>query len=262
MKFWSALVAMTGLVVPSAHAADPITLYTEVFPPFIFEENGAFTGLAFDIISGALAAVEVPHVFEFMPSRRAALTAREQPNACVVPMTDTANDLETMFLAVRLVPTATGYFTRTVADGGAPVLSVEDLRGRVVVIGDRAATQDFLRAHDVPFQELADPRRALHMLAGGRIDVYADDAMSILALADLMEIDVVQWSQRRIGDYVIACNEAFDAVWRGRLESILPDGMLAPAYRQVWDSYGLADTFDALTDPDPEIAVIAAPVER
>lgn len=92
-SFFARLVlclAVAGMALTPAVAAEPLRVVTEEFPPYNYTDKGHVTGLATEVVEAVLKEIDVPATIQSMPWARAYDIARNSENVLIFSITRTA----------------------------------------------------------------------------------------------------------------------------------------------------------------------------
>lgn len=174
----SAALLLAAIVVPgAAQSIDDLTMYTEEYPPFNFEQNGELQGISIDLMDEMLSRVGAQlssDDIQLVPWSQGYERAQRDPNTAIFATTRTSAR-EDQFAWVGPISPTRVVLTGRAADDIA-VNSLEDVENYTVgTVRDDVAETHLLDA-GVPrnvLDPVATPEPNVQKLAAGRIDLWA-----------------------------------------------------------------------------------------
>lgn len=161
---------LPGLAAPSARAGSPdLTLFTELYPPFNYNNSGRLTGSSVEQLRLMLAEAGLSYTIEVLPWARAYGLAEQMPSTCVFSTMMTPRRAN-LFKWVTPLYQETQVLARRPDERAAPV-TLEDARRSVVgvYINDVAAEL----AKDGGFEHIdtsPSMNTTVEKLLNGRVD--------------------------------------------------------------------------------------------
>lgn len=184
-RFWQAVVAgiwiLTGTISGVSAEATSIRIVTQSFAPLQWDNDGKPDGYVAQYIAAVIdrvketAPIEAASI-EFMPWKRAMLTARNVPNVLLFSLLRT-QERENQFLWLGEVSPYGQFFYQLKSNPEIAVGSVADLKGTDLRIGvqDGGNLHAYLRKIGLEasgqLMPITDYRQGIEMLYLGRIDL-------------------------------------------------------------------------------------------
>lgn len=210
----------------TAVCADDLTIYTENYPPYNYEEGGKVVGMSTEKLVAAIqkAGVNIdPANIELVPWARAYKAAQDSANTCVFSTTRTA-ERENMFAWVSpLAPTQIGLIAK--ADSTITISDAKDANSyKVGVIRDDVG-QMLLKSAGVSTFDISKTIELLaKKLNAGRIDLVSYEVNVFKSLAKKAGMDESQFKVVHIlseSELGLACHKDTDPAVLEKLRNAL-----------------------------------------
>ncbi|MGB0694898.1 MAG: substrate-binding periplasmic protein [Rhodospirillaceae bacterium] len=167
-----AALAVVAFALP-VRAETSLTLYTEDYWPFNFQEGDKITGSAVEVVELLMEKAAVPYTLELVPWRRAYNAAQNELNACVFSTNVTEERLPLFSWVEPVIYDEWVLFA--MADRNIAVDSIDAVKAAGFTVGgykgdalSAALQAEGVTVDDAPTDD-ANPKK----LAAGRIDLWA-----------------------------------------------------------------------------------------
>jgi two-component system sensor histidine kinase EvgS len=185
-------LAMQPLVLPAADmpAVPLIARGDRNFPPYEFiNENGEPDGFNIDLLKAISRRLEM-NVDIGLDAWETVREAFTNGNIHLVTGMIRSAEREKQF---DFSITHAGVFYCLFVRKGSPIQTIDDARGKQILVHAQAYSQDWLVDRDITDQiiPVSSPQEALQMLADGRYDCAVVERLSALMLLDYFKIDNV-----------------------------------------------------------------------
>lgn len=226
------LPGLAVLVWGRAQAQEPITFYTEEYPPYNYlNERGEIDGIATRILQQALAAIDHPVNFRLVPWARAFSEAALRPGNCVYSTARTA-ERESMFRWVGpLLQTEWAAFA--MPEHSIDAASLEDLKGLRVGSFHEDAISIYVENHDVPVINASRDSENLKRLTAGLIDVWVTGSDVAEAVSGRAGVRLERLFTFRRSEIYLACHESVPSRFLKQLQTELDQLKEGDRYHQI-----------------------------
>jgi polar amino acid transport system substrate-binding protein len=153
-----------------------VTLYTNVQPPYVDVINGQASGMMIDLIEQLFTRAEVEYSIEFVPWRRAFLTAQTEQNSCVFPVQRSQEREPLLHWIGPIQITKTGFYT--LEKDNFSIRTIADVEGYTIGSLAGGVAAEYLAAQGIHTSETSENFPNLLMLGSHRIDIWASDTVT------------------------------------------------------------------------------------
>jgi polar amino acid transport system substrate-binding protein len=235
-----ATATVTAAAWSAAGTPDPVTLYTEEYPPFNWSDkaSGAATGLSNDIVTELMRRADIPaKAAAVMPWARAMALTGKNSNSCLFSMARTP-EREANYAWIGPIG-RNEWVMYARREDHITLASLADAKPYTVgtIIGD--AVIPLLREHQlqlsiVPYNRTNGPK-----LKMGRIQLWSEGRLPGLHMMREMGIgDVEEVLTFAHYDMYMACNRTMDPHEVVRLNALLRAMHRDGTVRRIYASYG------------------------
>lgn len=173
----------------STSVAEEITIVTEHYPPFNYEERGEVKGIATKVVQAVLHHVDVKASIRVLPWARAYYMAQHQKNVLIYSLARFP-ERETLFKWVGAIAPLTTYVYKLKRRTDIIVETFDDLRAYRIGVLNQAADHQYLLAQG--FDQL-DPvsRHELNVkkLQAERIDLFVTQELWFVSLVKSLGLE-------------------------------------------------------------------------
>lgn len=238
MPIRSALLCLTLLA--SAHAAEPVTLYTEDYPPFswVDKSSGKVVGLSAEIVAELMLRAGVPTTQPIVaPWARAMVLTMSTANSCLYTTARVPEREDNYQWVGPIGQNNWVLFARR--DDHIKLNSLDEAAGYQIgtFIGDASVT--FLREHKLRVAIVPNDRLNPPKLQKQRIKLWSVGRMSGLFLQRELGIDdfeqVLSFAH---AEMYLACHKDMDKAEVARLNDILHGMYRDGTIRRIYVQYG------------------------
>jgi len=225
-------------------AEEQLTLYTEHFPPYNFEENGAIRGINADILSQACVIAKIKCDMQLYPWLRALELAQKNPASGIFSIVRT-KARSNLFQWIGPLASSKAYLYRLASRSEVSATNLEQAKQFSVAVAHGDVYEEFLLAEGfsygknlIEFRSKSEP---IPLFLQGKVDLVigSDIAMpSWLASYQMpaeAAIPVVDVSDT--GNNFIALNHAVSAELANRLQQAIDQLKQNGKYQQIVESY-------------------------
>lgn len=215
-----------------AQAAEPITFYTEEYPPYNFiNDQGEIDGISTRLLQEALASIDRPVRFLLVPWARAFSEARLRPGNCVYSTARTA-EREPMFQWVGpLVKTEWAAFA--LPERSIEATSLEELKGLRVGSFHEDAISIYVAKHGVEIINASRDSENLKRLTSGLIDVWVTGPDVAETVAGGAGVRLEKLFTFRRSEIYLACHKSIPASFLEQLQARLTEVKEEGRYLQI-----------------------------
>jgi polar amino acid transport system substrate-binding protein len=215
-----------------AQAAEPITFYTEEYPPYNFiNDQGEIDGISTRLLQEALTAIDRPVSFLLVPWARAFSEARLRPGNCVYSTARTT-EREAMFHWVGpLVKTEWAAFA--LSGHNIKATSLEELKGLKVGSFHEDAIGIYVANHGVSIINASRDSENLKRLTSGLIDVWVTGPNVAEVVAGSAGIRLERLFTFRRSEIYLACHKSIPASFLEQLQTQLDQLKEEGRYHQI-----------------------------
>ncbi|MDD3051093.1 MAG: transporter substrate-binding domain-containing protein [Candidatus Cloacimonetes bacterium] len=173
--YWIIVISLLSMVALFAASIDDLTVYTEEYPPYNFEENGQLKGISIEIFDAILKETNSKKTLadvKLVPWARSYDAVQKEPMTLLFAMTRT-KERESMFKWVGpIAPTRVSVLALT--EKKIKINSPEDLQKyQIGVVRDDVAHQLLEKAGNKDnIQPIADNLVNIKKMQAGRIDLW------------------------------------------------------------------------------------------
>jgi polar amino acid transport system substrate-binding protein len=241
---WIILLAAAGLglacpaLAEPPHAAPPIALTTESYPPFSYREpDGTYRGVGIDQVGIIMRDADLPFTIEMMPWARAIALAETQPRHCVFAAARTP-DREPRFKWVVPLFLDVNILVRHAASAANPA-TMDEAKQFTIGTHREDYTENVLKRLAFPKIDLsADLDATLRKLLGQRIDMMPmSEGVYAKLKTEGMPIErVMAFSQQQLG---MACNKDIPDSEISRMQAGLDALIRQGGQKAILSRYGI-----------------------
>ncbi len=228
----------------SANAADKLTLYTEHFPPYNFEENGKIRGINADILTQACLLANITCDMQTYPWLRAFELAQKNPASGIFTISKTKSRTQ-LFQWIGPLASSKAYLYRLVSRPDVSATTLEQAKQFSIAVAHGDVYEDYFLEQGfeygknlIEFSSKSDP---IPLFLQGKVDLVigSDIVMpswlaSHKAAADAA-IPVVDISS--FGSNFVALNLAVSADVADRLQQAIDQLKQNGQFQQIVASY-------------------------
>lgn len=216
-----------------AQAAEPITFYTEEYPPFNFiNDQGEIDGISTRLLQEALTTIDRPVSFRLVPWARAFSEARLRPGNCVYSTARTV-EREAMFRWVGpLLQTEWAAFA--LPGHGIKATSLEELKGLRVGSFHEDAISIYVANQGVPIINASRDSENLKRLTSGLIDVWVTGSDVAEAVGGSAGVKLERLFTFRRSEIYLACHKSIPNSFLEQLQTRLDRLKEEGRNRQIW----------------------------
>lgn len=216
-----------------AQAAEPITFYTEEYPPFNFiNDQGEIDGISTRLLQEALTTIDRPVSFLLVPWARAFSEARLRPGNCVYSTARTA-EREAMFRWVGpLLQTEWAAFA--LPGHSIEATSLEELKGLRVGSFHEDAISIYVANQGVSIINASRDSENLKRLTSGLIDVWVTGSDVAEAVGASAGVQLERLFTFRRSEIYLACHRSIPNSFLKRLQTRLDQLKEEGRSRQIW----------------------------
>lgn len=237
MKIAVLLLASVG-ITPIAHAAEPLVLTTESYPPFSYQDSsGAYRGVGIDQVEIIMRDLGIPRTIEIMPWARAIALAETQEGHCVFAAARTAEREARFKWVVPLFVDRSLLVRHT----GSTVKAATIEEAKQYMVGTYRAdyTEGLLRSAGFPKIDLsADLDITLRKLLRDRIDLMpiSEGVYQKLKAEGTAIEKVMVFAEQQLG---IACNRQVPDALIGKMQTALDTLIKDGVQSTILKRYGI-----------------------
>lgn len=213
-------------------AAEPITFYTEEYPPYSFiNDDGEIDGISTRLLQEALGPIERPVRFLLVPWARAFSEARLRPGNCVYSTARTA-ERESMFQWVGpLVETEWAAFA--LPERRIEAANLEELRGLRVGSFHEDAISIYVEKQGVGIINASRDSENLKRLTSGLIDVWVTGPYVAETVAGSAGVRLERLFTFRRSEIYLACHKSIPTGFLEQLQARLTEVKEEGGYLQI-----------------------------
>lgn len=212
------LPCLAMLAGGQARAADPITFYTEEYPPYNFiNEQGEIDGISTRLLQDALADIDQPVRFLLVPWARALSEAKLRPGNCVYSTARTP-EREAMFRWVGPL-VATEWAAFAVSGRGINATRLEELKGLRVGSFHEDAISNYVEDRGVEVVNASRDSENLKRLTSGIIDVWVTGPDVAAAVAGRAGVELDRLFTFRRSELYLACHKSIPSSFLEQLQA-------------------------------------------
>ena len=168
LRFLCAMAAL-GLALRAA-AAPALTVVTEDFAPYSYQQDGKISGYATDVVRELLARARLDYDLGMYPWARAYLIAKSRPNVLIYSIVRTP-EREAQFQWIAQLAPRSVYVYKLAARSDIQLKSVADLRAYRIGANRGDIVEEQLRLLGLQADLAAQDEFSLRKLLAGRVDV-------------------------------------------------------------------------------------------
>ncbi len=215
-----------------AQEFDPITFYTEDYPPYNFiNKQGEIDGISTRLLQEALTEIDRPVNFLLVPWARAISEAKLRPGNCLYSTARTA-EREALFRWVGpLVKTEWAAFA--VPGHNIEATSLEQLKGLRVGSFHEDAISIYVANHGVEIINASRDSENLKRLTSGLIDVWVTGPDVAEAVAGNAGVQLERLFTFRRSEIYLACHKSVPASFLEQLQTRLDQLKEEGRYHQI-----------------------------
>jgi polar amino acid transport system substrate-binding protein len=225
-------------------AEEQLTLYTEHFPPYNFEENGAIHGINAEILQQACRLAKIKCVMQLYPWLRAMELAQKNPASGIFTISKTSSRVP-LFKWVGPIASAKAYLYRLASRPEITVNTLQQAKQYSIAVAHGDVYEEFLLSAGfeygknlIEFRSKSEP---IPLFIQGKVDLMigSDIVMpSWLASQQLpAETAVPVIELTNAGHNFLALNHAVPAEIATRLQQAIDELKQNGQYQQIVQSY-------------------------
>lgn len=225
-------------------AEDQLTLYTEHFPPYNFEENGAIRGINADILSQACIMAKIICDMQLYPWLRAMELAQKNPASGIFTISRTNSRIH-LFQWVGPIASSKAYLYRLASRTEVSANTLEQAKQFSIAVAHGDVYEDFLLGQGfeygknlIEFRSKSEP---IPLFLQGKVDLVIGSDIVIpswLASHQLpadTAVPVIELTTS--GNNFVALNHAVPAEVAQRLQQAIDELKQNGRYQQIVESY-------------------------
>lgn len=172
-------VFITGFS-PLSEATEDLVLYTEHFPPFSYEQNGAITGTNSEIVRRLCERVAIRCSFHLYPWRRAFEHTLSTANAGLYS-TSRSQEREALFQWVGPLAYTTPYLYRLKSRSDIQLLQIDDAKNYMVAVARGDVFEEYFLQkgfeHGQHLLDFESKSAATPLFLQGRVDLLVSSEL-------------------------------------------------------------------------------------
>jgi polar amino acid transport system substrate-binding protein len=227
-----------------ATADDQLTLYTEHFPPYNFEQNGVIRGINADILSQACLVAKIKCQMQSYPWLRAMELAQKNPASGIFTISRTKSRVE-LFQWVGPIASSKAYLYRLASRPEVAAKTLDQAKQFSVAVAHGDVYEEFLLSQGfeygknlIEFRSKSEP---IPLFVQGKVDLVIGSDIVIpswLASHQLpAEIAVPVIELSTSGNNFVALNHTVPTELANRLQQAIDQLKQNGQYQQIVDSY-------------------------
>ncbi|RVU31989.1 transporter substrate-binding domain-containing protein [Rheinheimera riviphila] len=234
------------LLFGSAHATadDRLTFYTEHFPPYNFEQNGAIRGINADILTQACVIANIKCDMQLYPWLRAMELAQKNPASGIFTISRTKSRVP-LFQWVGPIASSTAYLYRLATRPEVAAKTLEQAKQFSIAVAHGDVYEEFLLSQGfeygknlIEFRSKSEP---IPLFIQGKVDLVIGSDIVIpswLASHQLpAETAVPVIELNTTGNNFLALNHAVPIELANRLQQAIDQLKQNGKYQQIVESY-------------------------
>jgi len=227
-----------------ASADDQLTLYTEHFPPYNFENNGVVRGINADILTQACQLAKIKCQMQSYPWLRAMELAQKNPASGIFTISRTKSRVP-LFQWVGPIASSKAYLYRLATRPDVTATSLEQAKKYSIAVAHGDVYEEFLLSQGfeygknlIEFRSKSEP---IPLFIQGKIDlVIGSDIVLPSWLASHQQpadtaVPVIELNTT--GSNFVALNHAVPADIANRLQQAIDQLKQNGKYQQIVESY-------------------------
>lgn len=239
-NFVSAILSVL-LLATLLHAGEKITVVTEDWPPYNYEENGKLSGFSTEVVEAVLKGAGLEYGMRIYPWARAYKMAQHDPNVLIYTISRTP-ERENAFHWIGPIAPRTIYLFKMKARQDVNVTSLNDAKKYDIGLVRNDATHKFFAGHGFDPEHLVltnGEDQNIKMLSVDRVDLITGNELALSHLVKAVGLDyaLIERSLRIIdeGGYYMAFSKA------------TPEEVVAKA-RQTFERLEAEGTIDTIRE--------------
>ncbi|MEH6629717.1 MAG: transporter substrate-binding domain-containing protein [Halopseudomonas aestusnigri] len=194
MRFLAIITAL-NVLFNSSSLADTVTIVTEEFPPYNYQENSIAKGLSTEVIQAVLKEIKTEAIFKFYPWARAYKIAQQEKNYLIYSIVRIP-ERENKFQWVGMIAPYSTSLYKLKANSNVSVRSLSDAQNYVVGVSREDVITTYLRREGfVSFDISNHDSINIKKLLSGRIDLIAYDDASFVHIVRSMGQDLIKFEK-------------------------------------------------------------------
>jgi len=241
LAIFSSILIFSSLKVT---ADDQLTLYTEHFPPYNYEENGVIRGINADILSEACQVAKIKCDMQLYPWLRALELAQKNLASGIFTISRTKSRVS-LFQWIGPLASSKAYLYRLASRPEIAASSLEQTKQFSIAVAHGDVYEEFLLSQGfeygknlIEFRSKSDP---IPLFVQGKVDLVIGSDIVIpswLASHQLpAETAVPVIELTNAGNNFVALNHAVPAEIAKRLQQAIDDLKQNGRYQQIVESY-------------------------
>lgn len=190
MRFWSMCLVFGALSMPCA-AKTQVQVMTEDFPPFSYQKQGQYVGIATERVVEILTLANLDYDIHMYPWARAMHKATTEANTLIYPIYRTS-DREPLYHWFCPIYPATPVFIFGLASDNLEITSLEQLKSKVIGVTRKDNSHNYLLkkgfTDGLNLDVVGRPLDNVINLAAGRIDAIVQTEPSLTYRADIIGV--------------------------------------------------------------------------
>ena len=234
MIFRSILISLLCFCHPAL--GDDLTIVTEEFPPYNYQDHGEPKGLSTEVVQAVLREAGLNAQFKFLPWARAYKTAEKRKNTLIYSIARIPEREETFKWVGEIAPYRTSLYKLKSSDH-IQISSLEEAAKHRVGVSIEDVIYTYLKR--VGFEQLelvGSDVGNIRKLVGKRIDVIAYDEVSFNHVAGELGLDITQFERAlRLDELSGALYMALNGQSDEELFEKLKDALLRVHEKGIYD---------------------------
>ncbi|KXI29827.1 substrate-binding periplasmic protein [Paraglaciecola hydrolytica] len=227
-----------------AAADDQLTLYTEHFPPYNFEENGKIRGINADILNEACAMANVSCEMQIYPWLRAFELAEKTPTSGIFTISKT-EAREHLFQWVGPLASSKAFLYRLASRSDITIDNLEQAKQYSIAVAHGDVYEEFLLAQGFEYGknliQFRSKAESIPMFLQGKIDLVigSDIVMPSWLANNQVPTDTAApaFQINTAGNNFLALNHAVPTELAKRLQHAIDQLKHSGQYQKIVESY-------------------------
>lgn len=220
-----------------------LTIYTELYEPFIIEKENKLTGPYIDSFKKILTLNNIKYELSKAPNRRSLKTIEKEINTCVFSTNYSPESSETSLYVSKLSKMKIWAFTLK-SNKNIKVNKLKDLKKYNIGAIDISEVSDILSTNSIEHTSILRSSSATKMLLSKRFDILISDIN--LDIQNDKEFNKIQKLMPIITvEKWLICNQKTNPILIKKLKEIFKKGLFADSVKDIWANYNLIDIYNA-----------------
>ena len=226
--------------------AEPLTVITDEWPPYNFQQKGKIVGISTELVEATLQDAGYEYEIKSLPWKRALVTTQKTPLTMMFTTARTS-EREDLFKWVGPIHKGSVYLYKLKENSKLLIGSFEDIKRHRVAVLRGGAVESFLKNNGInekSYIPVSYSENLIPMLFAGRVDLIPGDELDLLyqlSKAGYKSADIEKAMLLYQKDYYIALNKEMPDEIVDRLQDSLNNIIYSEMPDQVIRSYILHD---------------------